>query len=496
LSAAVVALSALVLTSWAVIALVHIDDNYHVTWVTGSWIALARYVNEGVLYPPLYDGHSFGGTRYMPLQFVLHAGLARLTHEYLISGKLLAYASGASLYTTAFLVYRRISGSTALALGLVTAVLSSSLGLEAATTVRGDALPAAFQLGAVAAVTRKSRTGVAVAGVLCALAFASKLTSIWGASAILIWLAIRDRERLRVFVLTLVGCEVALLGIFEAASKGRMTSNIVYLASAGEQTNFSFHVFAEKVVRLGQESGTMWILLPVAIASVVGALPRRMTIYHVSFLVAAAVVIAVLTDAGAQENHLLDLEILTGALVASAWRSVPPAVNDFVRATVLAAVLLGTLGSYVTDVAPDTQAAVHSLAGRDEGYAAKPLETVLGPDDRVLSDDAYIPISDGEDPVVIDSFMLRLIAQDHPNWQESLIREVTARRYTKIVLIRKLDLSDSWWRYFDFGVPIARAIAQNYRLVDAPRYYQTPAHRWIYAPKVRASYRRSIRSGS
>jgi hypothetical protein len=104
LGAGVVGVSVLVLASWAVIAGVHVDDDYHVSWVSGSWIALARYVNEGVLYPPLHNGDSFGGTRYMPLQFVIHAGLARATGEYLVSAKVLAYASALALYVVAFLV--------------------------------------------------------------------------------------------------------------------------------------------------------------------------------------------------------------------------------------------------------------------------------------------------------------------------------------------------------------------------------------------------------
>src|SRR4051812_16100421 len=52
---------------------------------------------RGSHYPPLHEGGSFGGTRYMPLQFVAHAGLARLTGEYLVSAKLFAYATAIAL---------------------------------------------------------------------------------------------------------------------------------------------------------------------------------------------------------------------------------------------------------------------------------------------------------------------------------------------------------------------------------------------------------------
>jgi hypothetical protein len=104
--------------------------------VIGSWAVLAL-------------------ARYMPLQFVLHEGVARTTGEYLVSGKLLAYGAAACLYVLAFIVYRRLSGSAVLATGLVAAVLCSGTGLEAATTVRGDALPAALQLTAVTLVAAR-----------------------------------------------------------------------------------------------------------------------------------------------------------------------------------------------------------------------------------------------------------------------------------------------------------------------------------------------------
>jgi hypothetical protein len=234
----------------------------------------------------------------------------------------------------------------------------------------------------------------------------------------------------------------------------------------------------------------MWILLPFAIASVGGAIAaRRPIIYHVAFLTAAAVVIALMADLGAYRNHFLDLQILTGILVAQLWRVAAPSVSDVVRASVLAAVPLGTLASYETDVLNDTETAVRALAGRGHGYSAAPLAGFLRPEDRLLSEDPYVPVSRGEEPVVLDSFMLRKILEDHPRWEAALIGEIERRRFTKIVLTRQLDdPSEGWWRNFDFGTPVIRAIAENYRLVNVPGYYQTGGHLWVYAPTSRAAH--------
>src|SRR5919197_3555310 len=106
-------LALVAVASWALIAIAHVHDTYALDHTAGAWMALARYVNEGVLYPPLYDGTAFGGTRFMPLQFVFHAGVARLTGEYLVSGKLIAYAGATLLLSVTFHLTRRLSRSTA-----------------------------------------------------------------------------------------------------------------------------------------------------------------------------------------------------------------------------------------------------------------------------------------------------------------------------------------------------------------------------------------------
>ncbi len=71
-------------------------------------MALAGYASEGTLYPPLYDGERFGGTRFMPLQFVFHAGLSHATGEYLVSGKLLVLVVSVALLVTIFAALRSL----------------------------------------------------------------------------------------------------------------------------------------------------------------------------------------------------------------------------------------------------------------------------------------------------------------------------------------------------------------------------------------------------
>ena len=89
LSAALVLTSLAILGAWLLLAAVHVDDRYKLDHVSGARMALAQYANHGTLYPELYDGSFYGGTRFMPLPVLLHAAAAKITGDYLVSGKLL-----------------------------------------------------------------------------------------------------------------------------------------------------------------------------------------------------------------------------------------------------------------------------------------------------------------------------------------------------------------------------------------------------------------------
>src|SRR2546425_3473988 len=62
---------------------------------SGVWTALAQDLARGIFYRPTADAFGFGGTRYMPLFFALHAGLIRLSIDPVTAGVALSLASGA-----------------------------------------------------------------------------------------------------------------------------------------------------------------------------------------------------------------------------------------------------------------------------------------------------------------------------------------------------------------------------------------------------------------
>src|SRR5208337_4912228 len=74
-------------------------------WVNhpaGVLIAMAGDLKDGVFYRPLFGPEGYGGTRYFPLYFVLHALLMKLGVPVLPGAYLLSAVAVVSLLTGVF----------------------------------------------------------------------------------------------------------------------------------------------------------------------------------------------------------------------------------------------------------------------------------------------------------------------------------------------------------------------------------------------------------
>ena len=485
LSATVTTIAAVVFLSWGLIAGVHANDGYNVHQVSGVWLALAADAERGVLYPPLYDGRDFGGTRYMPGQILVYTGAEKATGDRVVGAKIAVYLFALLLFVLVFASLRLLGCPVPLALGLVAVLLASGVGFLATTAVGGDTLPVVLQLAALLTVGRKDgRLAAAGAGAFGALATLTKVTALWAPAAIVVWLLVRKRARLLPFVASYVGLLAFGLAVTEIASDGRFSTNMFELSGAGFMGFDSVVVESPgKLIALAQGHATsILVLLPFALASLLfAALDRAVTLYHVSFPFALAILLVQLADRGTFYNHLLDLSVLSVILVGGLWRRAAAETGlAGVRVVVLVATIWAAGVGWYVDVKPAAAEAARVVVGRADraAYAKKPPPDALRATDRVLSDDPYVPLALGYRPVVLDAFMLLRIAERHPAWRRALIERIDAREFDKVVLLERLNRSD-WWRYTHFGLPIVEAIERNYTLSRRLQWRDL----WIYVPR-------------
>jgi hypothetical protein len=468
LSAALVLSSLAVLGGWLLLAAVHVDDRYRLDHVSGARMALVQYYNHGVLYPELYDGGFYGGTRFMPLPVMLHGALARVTGEYLVSGKLLSYGVMVTLLGVTLALLRGMRCPLPIALGLIATIVGTATGLAAGMDLRADTLPLLLQLLAVAAVARSTRTvPTVVAAALAALALFCKLHAVWAPMAICLWLLVADRRRLAWFVGAyglLVG---ALAAAFVAATDGRILDNVVGLSTAGVQGVGSVLRAPYFLLQLLVDQATgAWVLLPAAaVAGWLALRERRATIWLLALVCELGVLLVVLSDVGTGWNQLVDLVVLVvlvvGQLIGRSW---PAPAARAVPAVAALLLLWVNLGALAVTVLPDLQPALATLRGTaGDGYSRDPLAGRATRATRLLSEDPYVPVSLGQRPVVLDPFMLLRVGRRDPAAERRLVDRIRAREFELVVLVEPLEPVDRpWWRDVHFGTDVAQAIADAY----------------------------------
>ncbi|MBA3844041.1 MAG: glycosyltransferase family 39 protein, partial [Actinobacteria bacterium] len=460
------------------IALAHLHDTYAVDHVAGSWLALARAADHGTLYPALHTATTWGGTRYVPLQFVLNAGAALVTGEYVTSGKILALLAAIALIALIYVSLRGERVRPKLALGACAVVAVAPLGLLATTSIHGDTLPVVFQFGALLLVLRGSRRGVAVAGALCALAFLTKLSAVWAPIAIGVWLWRRQADRLLLFIGALVSSSTIGLTLFMIWSHGRLASNVLGLSFSGSGGLRALVLDApQRVVSLLTLDGlSIFALVPICLLVLgIQVARRELTLWSLSFICSLGVLLVVQTDVGTSSNHLLDLSALivvnAGALIGEGEQA---RLRSIAEAAFGCAIVWGVFVGVALTAVPAAKVAAKGLLGREPGvFAARPASAYLPSGATILSEDPTIPVVRGDAPLIADPFMLLRLGEQHPAWRDGLVRQITQHRFARIVLLRAADPTDRWYETTDLGSPVVAAVARSYKLETVvPDYWR------------------------
>lgn len=482
LSASSIVLGVLIFAAWIFLATAHADDRYRLDHVSGARVALARYVDDGVLYPELYDGHRYGGTRFMPLPIVLHGLVAQLTGEYLVSGRLLAYAATLGLLATMFVALKRLRCPFALQILLPALVLTTATGLSASINMRADVLPLLLQLLAVSIVSSSERTsGAVAAGVLAALALFTKTTALWAPLAIVAWLLFRDRRRLAWFIGTYAGSSAALLLAFVAVTHGRIVENVFGLATSGVGARSILLAPYRFLHLIVADATTAWAILPIAgVAVWLAVKERRSSIYVLSLPLALAVLLVVLTDVGTGWNQLIDVVVLAAIVTGELAGRIQADVSADRPGSRVAAVIVGITLLWIT-ASGAVVTIVPELEGTVNGNLASsrvPLEGIADRGTAILSEDAYVHVSLGQLPVVLDPFMLLRLGRERPEAVRDLIDRIEAQEFELVVLVNALEpLDQAWWSEQHFGPDVVEAIDRAYRFAGRLEGY------YLYEPR-------------
>ena len=483
-------------------SLLHLRDSSSMTFADGIWVGLAFWANQGVLYPPIYDGQHFAGTRYMAIPILAHAGMARMTGQWIAAVNINYLVWTSALLTILFLSLLRLRCSPAIALTLCACVLISVPGRLVTFTARNDSLPVFLQLSALLLVARsQAKIGfVGGAGVLSALAVMSKISAVWGGLAIASSLVLRrDTRGLLWFVSAAAIARRRCLGFVLVPKRGSDRGELPRVHIPGVRSPSELGALPAGYRGYQLYNGchhfpptNLWLLAPLALTRIALAVcSRRVTPYDLAFLICGLVTCVQFGSEGVAENHLIDMACLVLLSVGALWApydcidasathkevgaSARPchlelATEHWIRPLIAVTTIWGILTVIVAERFDKVLLGEVRTARGDAGDIG--FEPGRWPDSfpgspKIISEDATLPVVLGQSFAVLDPYLLARYEHLYPEWYCEFVDRVRRGDYPLLVLLQDLHKpSPPEWYEISFGIGLKEVFLSRYRFKE------------------------------
>jgi hypothetical protein len=451
-----------------------------ISFASGVMITMASDLKAGVFYRPLFDSAGYGGTRYFPLYFCLHAVLLKLGMPVLLSAYLLSTAAIIGLMLGAFRLLRELEAEPWLAAGSAVALLAAGSIQMSLSTPQADGLAAALNVWALAAIVRPPHCHrrILLASLLFTLAWSAKLSTVFGLAAALIWLLATGYKRVAGLLVAETFCGYLMVAVaMIVGSRGRVVEIFKACASGGADWRFiasgpwrmiSMAVYTDPGLVLFAVLALTVLIFVVFSSKLVQNLPAL-------FLIGTlAITVLIFGSPGTAGNHLLDVQVASVILLASWVRNVFPFHKQ--------------LGTYALALLMVVAAVpiVRHLKTWSPWYHPHQFQRVIefiGPAGRpILAENPIIPVLAGQQPYVLDPWMVQLLGKRTAGFEQPLLERLRNRAFSAVVLTADPARKGVRWWYdtVSFGPGFVPALLENYR------FAQVIDRDWIYLPRTEA----------
>jgi hypothetical protein len=455
--------------------------QFFLTHVEGAWLACASDFVHGVFYRPLFSPLGYGGTRYFPLYFVLTGIFSRIFGSLETSGLALSLVSIVLLCYPAYVVMRLFNVSLLLRAAGVTAILAVATTQQALLGTKGDPLAAMLNLwGVVLCLKPKiSRASLYLAALLFTLAFATKLTTVFGVAAVVLgWAFARRYKDALQMALATAGGYIVVLAAMYFGSDGRVFGIFRACASGGGSLLYTLQApihLLSKVMEV--DPVILLFLIPAATLGLASYKEEdRTQILPIYFVLALLVATVIFGSPGIGINHLLDLHVAAVLLI----------VLSISRSPQLAEAGTGLLAlSFLVAIVPTAQDLHGDLHRRS--FSADAQEAVQripsktgGADTRpILAENPLVILKAGKTPYVADPFMFRILARTHSALAKDFWEKMTHRGFSAVILQKDPSSAEGkiWYTDMHFGGEFLRDLDANYTLA------YTVGQMYVFTPK-------------
>ena len=454
-------------------------NQFSLTHVEGAWLTCAADFVHGVFYRPLFSSLGYGGTRYFPLYFVLTGIFSKTFGSLEASGLALSAASVILLCYAAYVLLRRSNVSFLLSVAGVAAILAAETTQQALLGAKGDSLAAMLNLWGVLLCWRPklSRASLYVAALSFALAFAAKLTTVFGVAAVVLSWAFARRYKEAAQLAVATACGYALvLSVMYFGSDGRVFTIFRACASGGGSIFYRLqaplHLFSKG---LDVDPVFLLFLVPAAALGLSSFKEKKTDLLPIYFAVVLLVTTVIFGSPGIGINHLMDLQVAAVLVL----------VISISRALELAEAGTGILALSLLVASAPTATALHGDLHR-RSFRADAQEVVQrvsanGPADGrpILAENPLIVLKSGKTPYLLDPFMFRILAGTHPALANDFWEKMTHSGFSAVIL--QYDPSSAegknWYTETHFGGEFLKDLDANYS------FSYTVGQIYVYTPK-------------
>jgi hypothetical protein len=426
----------------------------------GTWIATSVDAEQGVLYRPLVSNDGYGGTRYAPVRTLVQAAILKWTSLGAINSALAtSAASMALLLLGCYALMRRFEVPVPLAAAMTAMMLASNAVRASTLAGMSDPLAAALAIWGVVAVTSTGRFSILASSIFFSLAVATKVTSIFGLAAVVIWMVLNRQYRRAILCgLTATLATGLLFAIFEFVSHGRMLEIFRACATGGAGLSQILQapiVFSGILCRFDPVAGAIWILALIAVFST----RQAFSLPGILLLTTTLGTLAIYGSPGTDMNHLIDLEaasLICVAICLTRAASLLPLVT-----------FLALCGAAVS--AKDAMR-IDYESRRDQISRALAIAGKSPSSGPILSENPLLPILTGQRPYMLDGFMFRVFTQSNSPLARQLWNDLSHQRFRAVILC-PVGGPDEWTHPGSFGYEALPHIHASYKLVAQEGQY-------------------------
>lgn len=432
--------------------------------VAGAWIGLAMDLSEGTFYRPLFSENiGFGGTRFFPLFFSLHALMITFFDMPILSGHIVGLLSGALLFVCCFFLLRQMKVKSLLAVGLISLLLCGASIQFGLSSIRGDILPLALNiLGFVCFLSKyplKSR--VFFTSIFFVLAFSAKITAINGILSLFFWLVLnkKNKEALMILLLTSIGC-ILLLGILYFGTSTRIISIFEICFSGGSNLYSVLKspiVFTKNIANYDPVC-----LLFLFWAAIIICKYRNTIVSNLPFIflvISTMITVIIFGSPGTEYNHLVDISTASILLIGSTEftdKSKHIRTSVYIYSFLIVFSIMYNLSSLKSKLIDDNE----KITKR---YPKEIVNIIKQDDVVILSEDPLLPIIANKRPYLLDPFMLRLILRNDSSIRALTFDSIDQKKFSAIIF--KSDPLNNIENYSNkhFGYNFIHKVIYNYK---------------------------------